>query len=109
MPRVPFLRDELIKAGLSAEDADKAVDVARLFNDARVASLTRMVEERNETITAVRAVRLKSFTNGYDPLAAAYGMKYYLGQALGLETDEELRENPATVQYPDLGIEFNKL
>jgi hypothetical protein len=109
MPRVPFLRDELIKAGLSPEDADKAVDVARLFNDARVAELSRMVEERNEVIGAVRAVRLKSFGNGYDPLAAAYGMKYFLGQALGLETDEELRENPATVRYPDLGVEFNNL
>lgn len=109
MPRVPFLRDELIRAGLSPEDADKAVDVARLHNDARIAGLERMVEERNEVIAAVRAVRLRSFTTGYDPLAAAYGMKYFLGQALGLETDAELRENPATVRYPDLSVEFNKL
>lgn len=109
MPRVPFLRDELIKAGLSPEDADKAVDVARMFNDARLGELERMVEERNEVIGAVRAVRLKSYTTGYDPLAAAYGMKYFLGKALGLETDVELRENPTTVRYPDLSVEFNKL
>lgn len=109
MPRLPFLRDELIQAGLSPEDADKAADVVRLYNDARVASLERMVEERNEVIGAVRAVRLKAYGTGYDPLASAYGMKYHLGKALGLETDEELRESPATVRYPDLGVEYNRL
>lgn len=109
MARVPFLHDALIEAGLSPEDADKAVDIARLHNDNRVAELTRMVEERNEIIGAVRAVRLRAFGTGWEPLASAYGMKYFLGQALGLQTDEELRENPAEVRYPDLGVEFNKL
>lgn len=109
MARVPFLREAFISAGLSPEDADKAVDVARLHNDGRIAELMRMVEERNEIIGAVRAVRLRAFGTGWEPLASAYGMKYFLGQALGLQTDEELRENPADVRYPDLGVEFNKL
>lgn len=84
-------------------------DANRKEDQERISALERMVAERNEIIAAIRAVRLKSYNSGWDGVDAAYSMKYRLGRALGLENEEELRESPGTVRYPDLDIEFNRL
>lgn len=106
---IPFLREQLSDAGLTEEQVARVSDIVAQTESKRVGALTAALEDRNQTLAAVRAVRLQAFAAAWEPVCSAYLLKYGLGQALGLATPEELRADPSDVIYPSLDIDYSKL
>lgn len=106
---IPFLREQLIAAGLTDEQTATVSDIFAKVESKRAGELTTLIEERNQQLAAVRAVRSQAFSAAWEPVACAFFLKYALGSALGLSSNEELRADPSDVVYPDLDIDYSKL
>lgn len=106
---IPFLREQLIDAGLTDAQVAAVSDIFATVESKRVGALTTIVEDRNQQLAAVRAVRAQAYAAAWEPVACAYLLKYALGSALGLVTPEELRADPSDVNYLDLDIDYSKL
>jgi hypothetical protein len=88
---------------------DGQLDTAVRHAEAYIEHLqTQLIQAKSDLnaqatiIAAVRDVRIRAHATGWAAPAAAFSMKYQLGRALGLETDEEFRTDPRTVAYPAL-------
>lgn len=109
MTEIPFLREQLAEAGLTDDQVAKVSDIFATVESKQVGALTALLEERNAQLAAARAVRSQAFSAAWEPVACAFFLKYSLGSALGLVTNEELRADPSEVTYPDLDIDYSKL
>lgn len=109
MTEIPFLHEQLAEAGLTDDQVAVVSDIFAKVESKQVGALTTILEERNQALAAVRAVRFQAYAAAWEPVACAYLLKYGLGQALGLTMPEELRADPSDVIYPTLDIDYSKL